>query len=165
MNMNLLRTLTSSPTGPVSFLRFLRLAFVSQALIAIPYCIVAWLIGAPVGSLFVILLGPMLIAGAPLIAFISWLVAKGSNWSNTRYAALGTAGHGSMIYAFYSLMLVAIRYGSTLPGGFFVVAFVVLAVGLKFLLFPYGKFIVSRLAPELLPPQSKAPPNNGMQLT
>ena len=165
MNIDIFRDLTSSPTGPVALSRFLRLAFVSQVLLAIPYCLVAWLIGASVGTLFVILVGPFLFLGAPLIASISWLIAKGSNWSNTRYAALGVAGYGSMAYATFSLILVALRYGSALPGWFYVVALVVLAVGRKFLLLPYGGFILGWLAPELLLPQGKTPPNNGMQLT
>ena len=123
----------------------------SQAILAIPYVVAAWAIGAPVWTLVMLFVGPFLVIGAPLVAGVTWAVAKGSNWTNTKISAVAVAGYASLVYATFSVVLVAIRYGDELPGWFYAVAVVILALGRRLMLRPYAYVILRWLAPDLLP--------------
>ncbi len=145
-----MRSIGSKPLGPVPLNQFVRLAVVSQLVLAVPFVLTIWVLGAPVNLFLGMLIGPFFVIGAPLLAVFSWMVAKGSNWTNTSAAATVVAGHAVQIYVLLSAILVVIRYAGLMTWWMYVVTLLVVVLGRRLLIKPYAQLMLRWLAPGLL---------------
>lgn len=138
------------PARPVPLSRFLYVSLVSQILLAIPFMLAVWALGASFDLFARFLVGPFFVLGAPLIALFAWLVAKGSNWTNIQPAARLVAGYGVQLYVILAALLVVVRYMGALPMWTYAGLLVCVIVARRLLVAPYARFLLRWLAPEML---------------
>lgn len=142
--------MASLPTRPVPLSRFLCVSLVSQIFLAIPFMLAVWAMGASLDLFARFLVGPFFFLGAPLVASFSWMVVKGSNWTNTQPAAILVAGHAIQLYVILAALLVVIRYMGTLSVWMYAGLLVSVIVARRLLVAPYARILLHWLAPELL---------------
>jgi hypothetical protein len=131
----------------VPFSTFLYDTLAGHAIFGIP-TVVAIIAFSLLGKepLFFIFL-PIALVSIPLSATLSWLIAKGSNWINTPAAIIATCSVPGRFYAVLFGGLLGFRVFNTIGG---ILLAILLYVGAMLITVPLGKFLLGRLAPELI---------------
>lgn len=130
----------------VPFFRFLLIAFPGNPTFVVPiYGIILLFNLLPVDFLLFLLL-PFFCLSALVFAAISWLIAKGSNWENPKFALLADFSIQGRVYcAFLCGLLGSLLFG-TLSG--IILMFVFYIRGKKISMH-LGEIAISRVVPEL----------------
>jgi len=142
-------SLSNKPTPPVPLTRFLYLTFIAHVLLAIPFMGIVWATAEQPLTFLGFLVGPFLVLGVPIIATISWLVAKGSNWTNTRAAAAYAVGHSMPPYVLLSAFFVVAQFRGLTVWWVLAAVLVGVTYGRMKLFRWYASLMLRWLAPEL----------------
>ena len=137
------------PTPPVPLARFFYLTFVAHILVAVPFIGIVWATAERPFTFLGFLVGPFLVLGVPIIATICWLVAKGSNWSNTRAAAAYAVGHSMPTYVLLAAFFVVVHFRGVATWWVLVAILVIVAYGRMRLFRWYAGLLLRWLAPDL----------------
>ena len=143
----------------VSFRRLMMLALVGNAVSFWPAIFLFWLVFSPPPLALASIFAPFLGAGVIFAPVLAWLIAKGSNWSNTRfalfilmafplrfYSGMSAIAIGVVVYRMLSSMRVVtdtISVGTAL-----VVVVMLFWSASRFLVMPLARSILARWAPD-----------------
>lgn len=133
----------------ITYFRLLQIALPSQFVVAIPCFGLVLALGWLPLALAAWLFGLFVFVATPLMAGFAWMIAKGSNWTNTPLAALLVCTYGLFKY----LALLGLLAGSQFANFWIgvVVAMVVVYVTRRLLLKPFSRLLLGWLAHDLLP--------------
>jgi hypothetical protein len=131
----------------IPFSTFLYATLAGHFIFAIPAFVAIILLDLmELKPLFFIFL-PIALISIPVSAVLSWLIAKGSNWVSTTAAIMATCSVPGRFYAVLFGGLLGFRVSNTVGG---IVLAVLLYLGALVTTVPLGKFLVRRLAPEIV---------------
>jgi hypothetical protein len=134
----------------VPFSKFIYATLIGHSIFAVPAVVAVILFDLmDVKALFFIIL-PIALISIPVSASLSYLMAKGSNWANTSTAIMVTCTVPGRFYAVLFGGLLGFRLFNTIGG---IVLAVLFYLGAMTTTIPLDKFLVRRLAPEIVSPK------------
>jgi len=144
----------------VSFGRLIGLSALGHLVSAVPAIALGWVLMPQSLKVWSVAFLPLSVLGIPLTSAFAWLWAKGSNWTNTRFAVIVLVLYPVRMYS----MVVALFAGGALYGGLASIATITrpaaIAVSVTLTLVlgwaasrliaqRLAKYIIRRWAPEL----------------
>ena len=133
---------TTQKAYDVPFAKFFYAVLIGHLIFAIPTLVAILLLHILEVKPLVFIIMPIAIVSIPIGAAVAWLIAKGSNWANTRSVITALCGVPGRFYAVLFGGLLGFRLFQFVVAIVFIVLFY---IGAVLITIPLGRFLTKRL--------------------